>query len=151
MRTQFVMSELAIGLRRNVTMTVAAIVTIMISVTMLGGALVIRSGASHLEHDILNLIEVSVYLEPECGSPNAPTANCLTPASQASILHTLQRLPQVESITFISQQSACERFKADPNEKALARLPNVCNALPSSFGGISNSKQLAGSAVMRKE
>ena len=64
MRTQFVLSELAIGLRRNVTMTVAAIVTIMISVTLLGGALMIRSGADRLEHDVLNQIEVSVYLQP---------------------------------------------------------------------------------------
>jgi cell division transport system permease protein len=132
MRTQFVMSELAIGLRRNVTMTVAAIVTIMISVTMLGGALVIRSGANHLEHDILNQIEVSVYLQPQCGTPNAPSSDCLTPSGQASIQHTLQQLPQVQSITFISQQSACERFKADPSEKELAKI-TPCSALPASF------------------
>jgi cell division transport system permease protein len=132
MRTQFVMSELAIGLRRNVTMTAAAIVTIMTAVTMLGGALIIHGGANGLQHDILNQIEVSVYLQQPCGTPNAPS-NCLTPADQASVQRTLQQLPQVESITFISQQSACERFKADPSEKALANLTGVCNALPASF------------------
>src|SRR4051794_40626271 len=131
MRTQFVMSELAIGLRRNVTMTAAAIVTIMTAVTMLGGALIIRGGANGLQHDILNQIEVSVYLQQPCGPPNAP-AGCLTPADQANVQRTLQQLPQVESITFISQQSACERFKADPSEKDLARI-TPCSALPASF------------------
>jgi cell division transport system permease protein len=132
MRTQFVMSELAIGLRRNVTMTAAAIVTIMISVTLLGGALMARGGAHALEHDVLNQIEVSVYFNPPCGDPNAGP-NCLTPADQASVQRTLQQLPQVESVTYISQADAYARFKADfPSDQELINVTPK-NALPSSF------------------
>jgi cell division transport system permease protein len=132
MRTQFVMSELAIGLRRNVTMTAAAIVTIMISVALLGGALMIRSGTSRLQHDVINKIEVSVYFEAPCGSANA-TANCLTPADQANVQKTLQGLPQVENITYISQQDACQRFRDEnPDNPELVRL-TPCSALPASF------------------
>src|SRR5580692_13070607 len=105
MRLQFVASELAIGLRRNVTMTVAAMVNITISLTLLGGALMIRDGAGRLEHDLLNNIEVSVYLQPMCGTPNAPS-NCSTPAEQTQIQQTLQQLPQVKSVTFITSASA---------------------------------------------
>jgi cell division transport system permease protein len=132
MRTQFVMSELAIGLRRNVTMTAAAIVTIMTSVTLLGGTLIMRSGASDLEYDVFNQIEVSVYMQQACGTPNAP-ANCLTPSNQASIQKTLQQLPQVESITYISSHSAYQRFKQDfvGDQELLKVTPP--DALPSSF------------------
>jgi cell division transport system permease protein len=132
LRTQFVMSELAIGLRRNVTMTVAAIVTIWISVTLLGGALMMRGGADSLQKDVLNQLEVSVYLKPPCGSPNAPSS-CLTPADQASIQRTLQGLPQVQSITYISQAEALQRFKDEfPDDPALTTLASG-GGLPASF------------------
>lgn len=132
MRFQFVVSELAIGLRRNVTMTAAAIVTITISLTLLGGALMIRDGAGSLEHDLLNNIEVSVYLQPQCGTPNAPS-NCVTPAQQAQIENTLKQLPQVKSVTYISTASAYQRFKADFTEDPDLLKNTPKDALPASF------------------
>src|SRR5271156_3326985 len=105
MRMQFVVSELAIGLRRNVTMTAAALVTITISLTLLGGALMIREATGQLEHDLLNQIEVSVYLNKPCGAPNAPT-NCSTQAELTSIQTTLRQLPEVKGVSFISTASA---------------------------------------------
>jgi cell division transport system permease protein len=132
MRLQFVLSELAIGLRRNVTMTVAALVTITISLTLLGGALMTREGAKRLQFDVLNKIEVSVYLQPPCGSPNAP-ANCITPAQQAAIQSTLEQLPPVSGVTYISQASAYQRFKDDfAGDKALLDTTPK-DALPASF------------------
>jgi cell division transport system permease protein len=135
MRTQFVLSELAIGLRRNVTMTTAALVTITISLTLLGGALMIRGATAQLEHDLLNQIEVSVYLNPLCGTPNAGT-NCLTPQDEASIRNTLVQLPQVKGVTYISVQSAIQRFKKDfVGDPDLLKALNSQskNALPASY------------------
>jgi cell division transport system permease protein len=132
MRTQFVLSELAIGLRRNVTMTAAAMVTITISLTLLGGALMIRDGAGQLEHDLLNNIEVSVYMQPTCGTPNAPS-NCLTPQEQLDIHRTLLQLPQVKGVTFISSASAYQRFKADFTGDPDLIKDTPANALPESF------------------
>jgi cell division transport system permease protein len=132
MRTQFVLSELAIGLRRNVTMTVAAVVTIWISVLLLGGALMTRGGADQLQHDIFNLIEVSVYLDQPCGTPNAPTS-CLTPQDQQNIQQTLQQLPQVQQVTYISQADAYARFKDDfTDDPALLQVTKP-EFLPASF------------------
>jgi cell division transport system permease protein len=94
----------------------------------------IRDGAGRLEHDLLNNIEVSVYLQPMCGTPNAPS-NCLTPAEQAQIQQTLQQLPQVKSggVTYISSASAYQRFKADftGDPDLIDNTPK--NALPASF------------------
>src|ERR1700734_1177576 len=61
MRAQFVLSEVGSGLRRNLTMTVAAILNITITLTLLGGALMIRNGADRLQHDVISQLEVSVF------------------------------------------------------------------------------------------
>jgi cell division transport system permease protein len=132
MRTQFILSELAIGLRRNVTMTLAATVTITIAATLLGGALMTRDGAKKLQYDVLNRIEVSVYLNPLCGTPSAG-ADCLTLADQTNIEKTLKQLPQVEGVSYISQASAYQRFKDDfaGDPELLKEAPK--DALPASF------------------
>jgi cell division transport system permease protein len=132
MRTQFVMSEVGVGLRRNVTMTIAAIMTVAISLTLLGIALMIREGSNRLEHNLINQIRVSVYLQQECGTPNAPS-NCLTPAERTSVQKTLQNLPQVKTVTYISQAEGYKLFKADfPNDPDLiAATPP--SAIPESF------------------
>jgi cell division transport system permease protein len=132
MRTQFILSELAIGLRRNVTMTLAATVTITIAATLLGGALMTRDGAKRLQFDVLNQIEVSVYLNPACGTPQAPS-NCLTLAEQTSIQRTLKQLPEVEDVSYISTASAYQRFKDDfANDPELLKAAPR-SALPASF------------------
>ena len=43
MRAQFVLSEVGIGLRRNLTMTIAVIVTVAISLALFGAGLLIRA------------------------------------------------------------------------------------------------------------
>ncbi|HTR71062.1 MAG TPA: permease-like cell division protein FtsX [Mycobacteriales bacterium] len=132
MRTEFLLSELAIGLRRNLTMTIAAIVTITIATTLLGGAMMTRGGARDLQYSVFNQLEVSVYMQTQCGVPNAP-ADCLTTAEQNNIYSTLHSLQQVKNITYISPADAYERFKAEfPNNKDL--VDNItANDLPSSF------------------
>jgi cell division transport system permease protein len=132
MRTEFILSELAIGLRRNLTMTIAAIVTITIAATLLGGAMMTRGGARDLQYQVFNQLEVSVYMQLQCGTSNAPAA-CLTPAEQDSIQKTLQSLPQIKSITYVSPASAYARFKKEfsTNKDLINFTPP--DALPSSF------------------
>jgi cell division transport system permease protein len=135
MRIQFIVSELAIGLRRNVTMTLAAVVTITIAATLLGGALMVRDGAQSLQYEVLNQIEVSVYMQTACGVPDAPP-NCLTPQDRTNIEATLKALPQVDQVTYISQPEAYKRFKTDfaGDKELLAEVtPTGRNALPESF------------------
>lgn len=132
MRVQHLMTEAVVNLRRNVTMTLAAILTITIAATLLGGALMTRYGAKTLQFEVLNRIEVSVYMDQPCGTTGAP-ANCLTPSEQANIQQTLQQLPQVKSVTYVSSASAYARFRQyfadDPD--LLASAPK--DSLPSSF------------------
>jgi cell division transport system permease protein len=143
MRAQFVLSEVGSGLRRNLTMTVAAILNITITLTLLGGALMIRNGADRLQHDVLSQLEVSVFLNQACGTPNAPT-DCLTPAERTSVQQTLDALPEVDSVTYISAASAMQRFRDEfANEPALLKeVPP--GSLPESFAvKLKNPKQYA--------
>jgi cell division transport system permease protein len=113
-------------------MTLAATVTITIAATLLGGALMTRDGAKRLQFDVLNQIEVSVYLNPACGTPQAPS-NCLTLAEQTSIQRTLKQLPEVEDVSYISTASAYQRFKDDfANDPELLKAAPR-SALPASF------------------
>jgi cell division transport system permease protein len=84
--------------------------TVAISVTLLGIALIIRSGADQLETNLINQIRVSVYLNAPCGLPDAG-ADCVTDLQRASIQKTLQSLPQVKSIKYIPQQEAWQIFQ----------------------------------------
>jgi cell division transport system permease protein len=132
MRTEFVLQEVGIGLKRNVTMTIAAVMTVAISLTLLGIALIIRIGANQLEHDLLNQIEVSVYLQPVCGTPQAG-ANCLTATDRTNIESTLRDLPQVENVTYISQADGFKRFKEEfrDSKDLVEHTPE--SAIPESF------------------
>ncbi|HVV77836.1 MAG TPA: permease-like cell division protein FtsX [Mycobacteriales bacterium] len=133
MRTEFVLQEVGIGLKRNVTMTIAAIMTVAISLTLLGIALIIRIGADQLEHDLLNQIEVSVYLQPVCGTPQADPSNCLTDADRTSIQTTLKQLPQVENVSYISQAEGYKRFKDEFRDSPDLVKHTPESAIPESF------------------
>lgn len=132
MRTEFVLSEVAIGLRRNLTMTAASVVVVMVTLALLGVALIFQHGANKTKQTFLGQIEVSVYLQKECGSPGA-TSTCVTPEERTQIQQTLQQLPQVESVTFVTQAEAYDRFKkANVDAPALVKYTPE-NTLPESF------------------
>ena len=65
MRAGFILSEVGIGLRRNLTMTFAVVVTVAISLSLLGIGLLSNSQVRVMKDYWYDKIEVSVYL---CGS-----------------------------------------------------------------------------------
>ena len=65
MRAGFVFSEVGIGLRRNLTMTFAVIVTVAISLSMLGVGLLTNSQVGVMKDYWYDKIEVSVYLRSD--------------------------------------------------------------------------------------
>ena len=65
MRAKFVMSEVGIGLRRNLTMTFAVMITVAISLSLLGIGLLANSQVRVMKDYWYDKIEVSIFL---CGS-----------------------------------------------------------------------------------
>ena len=62
MRGQCVMSEIAIGLRRNLTMTIAVVLTTTISLALLGGGLLISKQVTTMKGYWYDKVEVYMYL-----------------------------------------------------------------------------------------
>ncbi len=111
MRAQFVFSEIAIGLRRNLTMTVAVVVTVAISLALFGASLLIREQVNTMKDYWYGKVEVSVFL---CAAnSSAPTCRdgAVTEAERTQLNTDLHALPQVKKVYYESQEQAFERFK----------------------------------------
>lgn len=112
MRANFIFSEVWIGLRRNLTMTIAVIVTVAIGMALLGVGLMINAQVSNMKDFWSDKVEVSVFL---CGKDD-PFAACknsrgVNQEEKAALKAQIQGLPQVESVTFEDQAAAYRNFQ----------------------------------------
>jgi cell division transport system permease protein len=132
MRAGFLFSEVRIGLRRNLTMTFAVIVTVAISLSLLGIGLLSNSQVNAMKDYWYDKIEVSVFL---CGSlSESPSCSggVVTPEQRTAIKSDLEALPVVQSVFYESQTEAFARFKERFKSSAIAQ--NVtADQLPESF------------------
>ena len=123
MRSQFVFSEIWIGLRRNLTMTMALIVVVAISLSLLGTGLLFVKQVDRTRTYWQGKVELSIYLciktspQPQC-QQNGPS----TAAQRAQLHATLVSMPQVENVYYVSQQQAYGEFRQYfANEPALVQ------------------------------
>ena len=100
MRMAFVMSEVAAGLRRNLTMTIAMILTTGISLGFFGAALLGANQISDMKELYYDKLEVSIYLKDD-----------ITPPQRQSVETELKASPEVQSYQFLTKEQAFERFK----------------------------------------
>ncbi|RSM52015.1 permease-like cell division protein FtsX [Amycolatopsis sp. WAC 01376] len=107
MRASFVFSEVVTGLRRNVTMTIAMILTTAVSLAMLGFGLLAVGTIDKMKANFLADVEVSVYLVNDISSGDP---NCSQSACQA-LRQDLQGNDGVESVVFENREQSYERFK----------------------------------------
>jgi cell division transport system permease protein len=131
MRAQFVFGEVWIGLRRNLTMTVALVVVVAISLSLLGTGLLFVKQVNHTRAYWQGRVELSVFL---CSSTvQCPNSGAVTSSEQAQIRHTLLALTAVRGVTYQSQPAAYAQFKQEfANQPSL--VSNVAPAdIPASF------------------
>lgn len=132
MRAGFLLSEVRIGLRRNLTMTFAVIVTTAISLSLLGIGLLSNAQVGAMKDYWYNKIEVSVYL---CGSlSESPSCagGVVNDQQRLAIKSDLEALPAVQSVFYESQSEAYAHFQERFKDSAIAQ--NVtADQLPESF------------------
>jgi Cell division protein len=132
MRARFLLSEVGIGLRRNMTMTFAVIVTTAISLSLLGIGLLSNAQVGAMKDYWYDKIEVSVFL---CGSlSESPSCagGVVTSEQRLQIQQDLQSMPAVDSVFYESQSEAFNRFQERFKDSAIAA--NVtADQLPESF------------------
>src|SRR3982074_3422580 len=129
MRASFVLSEVLTGLRRNLTMTIAMILTTAVSLALLGEGLVVVPMIDKTQALYQDKLEVSVYLGNDVSASDKDCAAdpCKTLRSD------LEGNPAVGSVVYENRDEAFARFKrifeAQPELVKLARP----EALPASF------------------
>jgi cell division transport system permease protein len=111
MRSNFVFQEIWIGLRRNLTMTVALIVVVAISLSLLGTGLLFIKQVDSTRTYWQSKVEISVYLcTAESANPACHNA-AYTPAQYQQINQTLSSMSQVQHVYFVPQDQAYAQFK----------------------------------------
>ena len=132
MRTGFLFSEVRIGLRRNLTMTFAVMITVAISLTLLVIGLLANSQVRVMKDYWYDKIEVSVFL---CGSLSESSSCASGPVSQEqrdSIKSDIEALPVVDKVYYESQSQAFIHFQERFKGSAIAQ--NVTqDQLPESY------------------
>ena len=132
MRARFLLSEVRIGLRRNLTMTFAVIVTTAISLSLLGIGLLSNSQVNAMKDYWYDKIEVSVYLCGTLSESPSCAGGVVNEEQRLGIKSDLEALPVVQSIFYESQSEAYSRFQERFKDSAIAQ--NVtADQLPESF------------------
>jgi cell division transport system permease protein len=120
MRAQFVLSEIGVGLRRNLTMTFAVIISVALSLALAGGAFLVHEQVSSMKGFWFDKVQVSIFLCNKNDAKSDPkcTKGAVTEAQKASIKSDLLKLPVVQKVFYESSEQAYthykEQFKASP-------------------------------------
>lgn len=132
MRYSFISREVKAGLKRNLTMTMALIVSVAVSLTLFGTALLLRAQVDRMKGYWYDKIEVSIFL---CGRTSIAftCTGSVTEEQRNAIKTTLDGLkPTAQEVFYESSSDAYERFKQQFEGSSI--LANVSqDALPESF------------------
>lgn len=111
MALKYVLSETGTGLRRNVSMSVALIVTLFVSLTLVGMGLLLNAQASRTEATWGSMLQIRVDLcNQNSQGPNCDKADA-TPAQKAAIEQVLKTNPEVDKYRLASKQEAFDLYK----------------------------------------
>ena len=112
MQLTYVFSELGNGLKRNVSMTIAVIVTMFVSLTLVGLGLLLNAQATKAEQFWGDRLQITVFL---C-TDSSPGANCIDGAATAqqkqAVVKVLESNPEVEKWHYESSRQAYDKWRA---------------------------------------
>ncbi|MHA3704295.1 permease-like cell division protein FtsX [Jatrophihabitans sp. YIM 134969] len=114
MRLNFMMSGVATGLRRNLSMTIALILSTAISLGFLGAALVASTFIQDFRDKYEDQLSVTIYLCPTINSDSDTqcAAGRYTDAQQSALAAKLRDDDRIASFTFFTEQQSYQRAKA---------------------------------------
>jgi cell division transport system permease protein len=122
MRAKYVLAEVLVGLWRNVTMTIAMMITMTVSLSMLGASLLMYLQVDKMKEYYYAQVEVSIYLK-----------NDVTPEQRSDLENKLKADGLVERYIYETKEQAYDNFK-----KMFGDAPDMVesvgpNEMPESF------------------
>ncbi|MFC9581917.1 MULTISPECIES: permease-like cell division protein FtsX [Streptomyces] len=134
MRAQFVMSEIGVGLRRNLTMTFAVIISVALSLALFGGSLLMSEQVSKMKGFWYDKANVTLYLcnkqdaqeageaAAKNGTPGVATCakGAVTEDQKKQIEAELKQMSLVKSVAYESADEAYKHYQERFGNTALA-------------------------------
>lgn len=135
MRLRFILNEVWIGLRRNIPMAVSVIIVTFVSLTFVGGAMLLQKQITTVKGYWYDRVQVSIFLcspaslQPTCADGAATEA---TKEQVRKDLEGPQLSPYIDKIYFESKDDAFKRFKEQFPDDAVSK--NVtADQMPESY------------------
>jgi cell division transport system permease protein len=122
MRAQFVLSEIGVGLRRNLTMTFAVIVSVALSLALFGGSLLMSDQVSTMKGYWYDKVNVSIFLCNKSDAESDPhcAKGAVTDDQKKDILADLDKMSVVQKVSYESQDQAYKHYKEQFGDSPLA-------------------------------
>ncbi|OKI87625.1 permease-like cell division protein FtsX [Micromonospora sp. CB01531] len=100
MRMKYVLSEVLVGLWRNVTMTIAMIITMGVSLFMLGGSGLLYQKVGDMKDLYYENVQVSIFLKTDVNDQQ-----------RGDLEAKLKSDPLVKEVTYVDKTEAYKRFQ----------------------------------------
>ena len=100
LRLDYFAQETVANLRRNFSLTIASLLTVAVSLALVGAALLLRQGVDNATTRWQGGIEFIVFLQPDVSQEQADAVG-----------RELQENPDVKDVKFVDKQQAYEEFK----------------------------------------
>jgi cell division transport system permease protein len=109
-RLKYFARETIISLRRNLLMTLAGILTVTISLLLLGGILLFQNWVDHGTEKWSNGVEFEIFMRPNA-----------TPEQIDAVRNELRADRQIRRFNYITQEQALELFQRYTKENPSVR------------------------------
>src|SRR3954449_11053178 len=100
LKIDYVIRETGSNLTRNITLTLATVLTVVVSLTLFGSALLLQQGVQNANDRFKGGIEFIVYLNPD-----------VAPEQKTSIEKDLNDNPEVKKVEYVDQDATYQEFK----------------------------------------
>ncbi|MBL1286772.1 cell division transport system permease protein [Streptomyces sp. LamerLS-316] len=122
MRAQFVLSEIGVGLRRNLTMTFAVVVSVALSLALFGGALLMREQVSSMKTYWYDKVNVSIFLCNKNDAKDVPKCakGAVTAEQKKEIEADLKKMDAVETVQFETVDEAYKHYQEQFGDSPMA-------------------------------
>jgi cell division transport system permease protein len=113
MRLNYILSDLGIGLRRNLSMTIAVVVTIWVSLSLFGSALLAREQVDLMKGNWYDKIQISVFLCTKDSGGRGCSGTEVTTEQKNRIKQAIESNPDTaaEGVFGESKKEAFDQFK----------------------------------------
>jgi cell division transport system permease protein len=120
MRITLITQEIGTGLRRNLTMTIAVIITTAVSLALLGLAMLTNKQVDTMKDYWYDKVEVALFLCLEDSDTASCKSGAVTDGQRKAIEADLRKLEIVENVFYESKTQALELFKKRFKGSAIA-------------------------------